>query len=149
MSPQYGELRPTSGWDRFTSLGRPCKFQWLSGLGSITARQSSSDRQPNFLSWNRGRHLCSAGRPSRWALAHISSLIWYIQSCAFKLLLLSKHAISLSVYIVDHCLMIPWMIMSKFTVFFITASNNIEHCDFVSALSGRYVVSSSYCLQAR
>jgi len=22
---------------------------------------------------NRGRHLCSAGRPSRWALAHISS----------------------------------------------------------------------------
>jgi len=26
---------------------------------------------------NRGRHLCSAGRPSRWALAHISSFIWY------------------------------------------------------------------------
>jgi len=25
---------------------------------------------------NRGRHLCSAGRPSRWALAHISSLLW-------------------------------------------------------------------------
>jgi len=24
MSPQYGELRPTSGWDRFTSLGHPC-----------------------------------------------------------------------------------------------------------------------------
>jgi len=24
---------------------------------------------------NRGRHLCSAGRPSRWALAHISSII--------------------------------------------------------------------------
>ena len=26
VSPQYGELRPTSGWDRFTSLGHPSKF---------------------------------------------------------------------------------------------------------------------------
>ena len=34
---------------------------------------SSSGRQPNFAALNRGRHLCSAGRPSRWALAHISS----------------------------------------------------------------------------
>ena len=31
----------------------------------------SSGRQPNFAALNRGRHLCSAGRPSRWALAHI------------------------------------------------------------------------------
>ena len=34
---------------------------------------SSSGRQPNFAALNRGRHLNSAGRPSRWALAHISS----------------------------------------------------------------------------
>jgi len=33
---------------------------------------SSSGRQPNFAALNRGRHLCSARRPSRWALAHIS-----------------------------------------------------------------------------
>ena len=32
---------------------------------------SSSGRQPNFTALNRGRHLCSVGRPSRWALAHI------------------------------------------------------------------------------
>ena len=32
---------------------------------------SSSGRQPNFVAMNRGRHLCSVGRPSRWALAHI------------------------------------------------------------------------------
>ena len=32
---------------------------------------SSSGRQPNFAALNRGRHLCSAGRPSSWALAHI------------------------------------------------------------------------------
>ena len=28
-------------------------------------------RQPNFAALNRGRHLYSAGRPSRWVLAHI------------------------------------------------------------------------------
>ena len=33
-----------------------------------------SGRQPNFAALNRGRHLCSAARPSRWALVHISSL---------------------------------------------------------------------------
>jgi len=38
-------------------------------------RHSSSGRQPNFAALNRGRHLYSAGRPSRWALAHI--LVYY------------------------------------------------------------------------
>jgi len=46
-------------------------FQRVSHLGSVTARQSSSEGQPNFAALNRGRHLCSAGRPSRWALARI------------------------------------------------------------------------------
>jgi len=32
---------------------------------------SSSGHQPNFAALNRGRHLCSTGRPSRWELAHI------------------------------------------------------------------------------
>jgi len=43
---------------------------------------SSSGRQPNFAALNRGRHLCSAGRPSRWALAHILVvLIFPCSSC--------------------------------------------------------------------
>jgi len=71
MSSQYGELQPTNGWDRFTSLGHPCKFQWFLRLGSITARHSSSGRQLNLAALNRGHHLYSAGPPSRWALAHI------------------------------------------------------------------------------
>ena len=71
MLPQYGELQPTNGWDLFGSLGHPSYFQRLPRLDSVTARQSSSERQPNFVALNRGRHLCSAGWPSRWALAHI------------------------------------------------------------------------------
>jgi len=37
------------------------------------ARHSSIGCQPNFAALNRGHHLYSAWRPSRWALAHISS----------------------------------------------------------------------------
>jgi len=40
MSSQYGELRPTNGWDRFGSLGHPSKFQRVSRLGSVTAATS-------------------------------------------------------------------------------------------------------------
>jgi len=47
------------------------KFQRVSRIGSVTARHFSSGRQPNFAALNLGRHLCSAGWLSRWALAHI------------------------------------------------------------------------------
>jgi len=43
----------------------------FSYFGSVTARHSSSVRQPNFAAFSRGRHRFSAGRPSRWASAHI------------------------------------------------------------------------------
>jgi len=70
----FGPLAAEIG---FGSLGHPSKFQRLSRLGSVTARQSSSERQPNCgveqraQALNRGHHLCWAGRPARWALAHI------------------------------------------------------------------------------
>jgi len=57
--------------------GTPAHFNGLiSRLGSVTARYSSSGIQPNFAALNRGRHLYSAGRPSRWACPHCS-LIWF------------------------------------------------------------------------
>jgi len=48
MSSQYGEVQPTNGWDRFTSLGHPIKFQRVSRLGFVTAPMSLSGGQPNF-----------------------------------------------------------------------------------------------------
>jgi len=53
--------------------GTPANFNGF--LGGGTAQQSSSERQPNFAVLNRGRQLCSAGRPSRWELAHILVII--------------------------------------------------------------------------
>jgi len=44
-------------------------------IGSVTARHSSSGRESNFVALSTGRHLYSAGRPSRWALAYI--LVWH------------------------------------------------------------------------
>jgi len=72
--------KTTSGWDLLASLEHPCKFQWVLHVGSVTARHSSIGRQPNFAALNRGRHLCSAGRPSRrpsrWAVAYILVILY-------------------------------------------------------------------------
>jgi len=65
-------------WDPLASLGHPCKFQRVSRLGSVTARHSNIVRQPNTAALNRGLHLYSAGRPSRWALAHILVLLSWV-----------------------------------------------------------------------
>jgi len=39
---------------------------------------SSSGREPNFAALNRGCHLCSAGWPSGWTLAHILVMIFTV-----------------------------------------------------------------------
>ena len=54
MSPQYGELRPTSGWDRLTSLGYTCKFQLVSRLGSVTARHLVVVVSQTWRHWTEG-----------------------------------------------------------------------------------------------
>jgi len=55
--------------------GTPTNFNGF----RVTARHSSSGRQPNFAALNRGRHLYSTGRPLRWALAHILVLSLFAQ----------------------------------------------------------------------
>jgi len=89
MSPQYGELRPTNGWDRFVGLGHPIIVQRVLRLGSVTARHFISGRQPNFAAFNEGRHLYSAGRPSHWELAQISSCfnVYFVQLVCVSLMI--------------------------------------------------------------
>ena len=54
--------------------GTPANFNRFRVLAALLhGTDSSSGRQPN-CGVDRGRHLYSEGRPSRWALAHISSL---------------------------------------------------------------------------
>jgi len=51
--------------------GTPANFNGLRVLAALLHGTLSSGRQLNFAALNRGRHLYSAGQPSRWALAHI------------------------------------------------------------------------------
>ena len=54
-SPQYGELRHISGWDRLVaSLGYPCKFQVVSRLGSVTARHLVVCVSQTLRRWTEG-----------------------------------------------------------------------------------------------
>jgi len=43
MSSQYGELRPTSSWDRFVSLGHPANFNGFRVLASLVERRRSQE----------------------------------------------------------------------------------------------------------
>jgi len=70
---------------RLTSLGHHCKFQHVRIL-AVLLHGTSSGRQPNFAALNRGLQLYSAGRPSRWALVHISSLSLTIISSLYTIL---------------------------------------------------------------
>ena len=56
--------------------GTPTNFNGFCVLTALL-HGISSGRQPNFAALNRGRHLCSAGRPSGWALAHILVLLFF------------------------------------------------------------------------
>jgi len=47
----------------------PANFNWFRVLAALLHGQTAA--------LNRGRHLYSAGRPSRWALAHISSIAYF------------------------------------------------------------------------
>jgi len=55
--------------------GTPTNFNGFCFLAALLHGIYSSGRQPNFAALNRGRHLCWAGRPSGWALAHILVLL--------------------------------------------------------------------------
>jgi len=81
MPPQYGELGPLAAeivslvWSTPGNFNRFCVLAaLLHGTLVVGISQTAA--------LNRGRHLYSAGQPSRWVLAHISSLygFWHIST---------------------------------------------------------------------
>ena len=63
FGPLTAEIRPVV-W------GTPANFNGFRILAALL-HDTGSGCQPNFAALNRGRQLYSAGRPSRWTLAHI------------------------------------------------------------------------------
>jgi len=78
ISSQYGELRPTSGWDLLASLRHPCKFQRVSRLGSVTARYTLVVGVSQTLrSWTEGATYIIYGRTAiTLGIGPNSSFIW-------------------------------------------------------------------------
>ena len=54
MSSQYGELRPTNGWDPSGSMRHPCKFKRVSRLGTVTARHLVAGVSQTLRRWTEG-----------------------------------------------------------------------------------------------
>jgi len=107
MSPEYGELRPTSGWDRFISLGHPCKFQRLSRLGSVTARLSSSERPPNFAAlWTEAATYVRQGENhvGHWPTFLVFvAIIWRCSWVILAELTNSLYGVFISIVLIPEC----------------------------------------------
>jgi len=64
--------------------GTPPNFNGFRVLAALLHGSQLGSVSQNLRRWKE-RHLCSAGRPSRWALAHISSwMLFYMASEHFK-----------------------------------------------------------------
>jgi len=61
----------------------PANFTWFCVLAALLHGTYSSGHHPNFAVLNRGRHQYSAGRPSRWASAHILVFVSFSWVCSF------------------------------------------------------------------
>ena len=66
---------------------------------------SSSRRQPHFAPLNRGRHIRSAGRPSRWTLTHILVLHIFSMVEPFKIFLSTTFFLVSSFQLVYYCIL--------------------------------------------
>jgi len=94
MGDPFPKIVPSHEWSGphliHASLGQSVRVHNPNGItiGSavfeqVTAQcpytlQWAAAPPSNFATLNRGRHLYSAGRPSRWALAHILVLVYFI-----------------------------------------------------------------------
>jgi len=54
MSPQYAELRHTSGWDRFTSLGHPTNFNGFRVLAALLHGSQIVSVSQTLRCWTEG-----------------------------------------------------------------------------------------------
>ena len=107
MSPQYGELQPTSGWDRFVSLGHPNKFQRVSRLGFATAAKSLNGSQPNFARCLR----CLAVSRARTLYMHFRGCCFVTEFATCKMNFASKSCALL--YWQSYCTALEYWALAK------------------------------------
>jgi len=115
----------------------------LSYIGSVTARHSSSGRQPNFAALSRGHHLYSAGRPSRWASAHnlvVFNSLPYLSVSSVFLVLCSRLSCLLASF---------WTYVNKYFIahrilLYLTCNSMIWTCETLLPYNIATVLSHTY-----
>jgi len=65
-SLQYGELWPTSGWDRFVSLGHPANFNWFRVLAALLHGTPVLGVSQILLHWTEGATYIRQGGHHVW-----------------------------------------------------------------------------------
>jgi len=113
-------------------------------------------RRPNFSALNRGRHLYSAGRPSRWASAHIL-VMNYLLGCLLSVnrqyhppIHSSQECLFNHLYFVFNdfaFVVIHMQIVCGFFVYFYIVLFSTAHFCMCVAYFLRNLIASSFCLQ--
>jgi len=119
----FGPLTAEIGWPVWGTLQISTGF--ASWQHYCTA--SSSGHQPNFAALNRGRHLYSARRPSRWVLAHI--LLHFVSDIAIFVL---KRDVKLQ--LTNYLLHYSWDCFTATTVLYYHLSWSWKYRGFSSRL---------------
>jgi len=102
MSSEYGLLRPTNGWDRFSSLGHPNKFQRVSRLRFVILhrRRSTEANQTLHNVWpSPGLVHCIFGGScplTEFCQVHNSLCVQVLRSPIFAALLHATRAAGVS-----------------------------------------------------
>ena len=86
----------------------------LSYIGSVTVRHSSSGYEPNFAALSTRRHLYSAGRPSRWALANV--LVSFIVYASIEVISLLQRKMVLNLFMMMRSGTIPRLRLHAFAM---------------------------------
>jgi len=78
MFAQYGELRPTSGWDRFVSLGTPANFNGFRVLAALLHGTLVVDVSQTLRRWTEGATYIRQGGHDvgKWLTFLVMAALW-------------------------------------------------------------------------
>jgi len=119
ISSQYGELRPTSGWDLLASLGQPCKYQPVSRLGSVTARHATGVSQ-TLRRWTEGATYTRQGghHVGHWPTFLVIVIYCRVSDCVRLLDFTDRLWLC---YRCEHYIFVTWFLLILSSFFFFVA----------------------------
>ena len=101
MSPQYGELRPTNGWDRLASLGTPANFNGFRILEALPHGTLVVGVSQTLQRWTEGATYIRQG-------GHHVGQIWSLLALQVRCDALNQ--VKLDAYRAHHCYTRPCQI---------------------------------------